>query len=56
MIPNQGAAGSTPMEDGACVMRVEPSPGTIIALLLHIKEEHSPPTKTDAPGSEGQRD
>lgn len=36
MIPNQGAAGSTPKEDGARVMRIEPSPGTIVALLLLI--------------------
>ncbi len=36
MIPNQGSAGSSLKENGTRVMRIEPSPGTIIALLLLI--------------------
>jgi hypothetical protein len=37
------------------VIRIEPSPGTIIAVEISTdrhKEEYSLPSKTDAPGSE----
>ena len=34
MMPNQGSAGSPPKENHPRVIRIEPSPGTIIALLL----------------------
>jgi predicted PurR-regulated permease PerM len=34
MMPNQGSAGSPPKDDRPRVIRIEPSPGTIIALLL----------------------
>ena len=34
MMPNQGSAGSPPKENRPRVIRIEPSPGTIIALLL----------------------
>ncbi len=36
MMPNQGSAGSPPKENSPRVIRIEPSPGTIIALLLLI--------------------
>ena len=36
MMPNQGPAGSPPKEHRPRVIRIEPSPGTIIALLLLI--------------------
>jgi predicted PurR-regulated permease PerM len=36
MMPNQGSAGSPPKENRPRVIRIEPSPGTIIALLLLI--------------------
>ena len=35
-MPNQGSAGSPPKENCPRVIRIEPSPGTIIALLLLI--------------------
>jgi predicted PurR-regulated permease PerM len=36
MMPNQGSAGSPPKDDRPRVIRIEPSPGTIIALILLI--------------------
>jgi predicted PurR-regulated permease PerM len=36
MMPNQGSAGSPPKENCPRVIRIEPSPGTIIALLVLI--------------------
>jgi predicted PurR-regulated permease PerM len=36
MMPNQGSIGSPPKENRPHVVRIEPSPGTIIALLLLI--------------------